>query len=137
MFSRTERIRFQHCDPAGIVFYPRYIEMINATVEDWFDSIGIGFAEIHGSLNTALPAVALSIDFRAPSRLGEMIVFTLDVERLGTTSLGLRIEALHADELRFSSSLTLVHTSKEDYRPRPWPAAFRSAIEPNGGSTGS
>ena len=28
--------RGAHTDPAGIVFYPRYFEMINAQVEDWF-----------------------------------------------------------------------------------------------------
>lgn len=128
MFHRNELIRFQHCDPAGIVFYPRYVEMINATVEDWFDSIGLGFADIHGRLNTAIPAVSLAVDFRAPSRIGETLVFALTVERIGTTSVGLRIEARHRDELRFTSRLTLVHTSKEDYRPRPWPGRFRDAM---------
>ena len=36
-FTVTQRVRFQHCDPAGIVFYPRYFEMLNATIEEWFD----------------------------------------------------------------------------------------------------
>ena len=30
-------IRFRHCDPAGIVFYPRFIEMAHSVVEDFFD----------------------------------------------------------------------------------------------------
>ena len=30
-FSHEQRVRFGHCDPAGIVFYPRYFEMINLT----------------------------------------------------------------------------------------------------------
>ena len=29
-------VGFRHCDPAGIVFYPRYAEMVNDTVEHWF-----------------------------------------------------------------------------------------------------
>ena len=36
-FTTTRKVRFEHCDPAGIVFYPRYFEMINGTVEDWFE----------------------------------------------------------------------------------------------------
>ena len=33
IFERNKRVRFAHCDPAGIVFYPRYFEMLNELVE--------------------------------------------------------------------------------------------------------
>ena len=36
-FDRVILIRFQHCDPAGIVFYPRFFEFTNQVVEDWFE----------------------------------------------------------------------------------------------------
>jgi 4-hydroxybenzoyl-CoA thioesterase len=74
MFRRQELIRFQHCDPAGIVFYPRYVEMLRATVEDWFaEALGTSFAKIHGEMRTAIPVVSLSIDFRQASRLDEVL----------------------------------------------------------------
>ena len=38
-------IRFRHCDAAGIVFYPRYFEMMNDLVEDWFAELGMGLCE--------------------------------------------------------------------------------------------
>ena len=31
-FIAQRKVRFQHCDPAGIVFYPRYFEMLNSVV---------------------------------------------------------------------------------------------------------
>ena len=40
-FISQVEVRFRHCDPAGIVFYPRYFEMINDFVEEWFDK-GMG-----------------------------------------------------------------------------------------------
>ena len=40
-FVSQVEVRFRHCDPAGIVFYPRYFEMINDFVEEWFDK-GMG-----------------------------------------------------------------------------------------------
>ncbi|KAF5290196.1 hypothetical protein FQR65_LT20676 [Abscondita terminalis] len=41
-------IGFRHCDPAGIVFYPRYAEMINDTVEHWFKhGLGMDFDCLH------------------------------------------------------------------------------------------
>ncbi len=34
-FERPVRIRFSHCDPAGIVFFPQYLVMTNdVLVED-------------------------------------------------------------------------------------------------------
>lgn len=128
MFRRTELIRFQHCDPAGIVFYPRYVEMINATVEDWFDHIGISFAEIHGPMEAAIPAVSLHVDFKSPARIGDILTFSLAVARLGTTSVALDIEAMDGTESRFTSRITLVHIAKSDYRPSAWPERFRNAM---------
>jgi 4-hydroxybenzoyl-CoA thioesterase len=128
LFRRQELVRFQHCDPAGIVFYPRYVEMINATVEDWFSSIGIDFAEIHK--DAAIPAVSLAIEFRLPSRLGETIDLSLKVARLGATSVTLMIQASHSEELRFESVLTLVYISKKDYRSSPWPHRIRESMRP-------
>ncbi|MDF6762844.1 acyl-CoA thioesterase, partial [Escherichia coli] len=35
-FERAARIRFAHCDPAGIVYFPQYLVLFNVLVEDWF-----------------------------------------------------------------------------------------------------
>ncbi len=42
---RQIRVEFNHCDPAGIVFYPRYFEMANSVVENFFrDEVDYPFA---------------------------------------------------------------------------------------------
>jgi 4-hydroxybenzoyl-CoA thioesterase len=129
MFRRQELVRFQHCDPAGIVFYPRYVEMINATIEDWFaQAVGTDFAKIHGELRSAIPVVSLQIDFHAPSRLGEVLDFDLTVEQLGSTSIKIRVSASAGGVVRLSGLVTLVHISLEDYRPRLWPDAIRERV---------
>ncbi len=129
MFRRQELVRFQHCDPAGIVFYPRYVEMINATVEDWFsDYVGMDFAKIHGELNSAIPVASLEIEFKAPSRLGEILEFELTVGRVGESSIKLSVQGSTPGETRLKAHVTLVHISKEDYRPRPWPEEMRSRL---------
>ena len=45
-YQRLIQIEFNHCDPAGIVFYPRYFEMTNSVVENFFaDVVGRSFAQ--------------------------------------------------------------------------------------------
>ena len=43
-FKSQKLIRFQHCDPAGIVFYPQYFVLFHELIEDWFnDGAADGF----------------------------------------------------------------------------------------------
>lgn len=85
-------VRFADCDPAGIVFYPRYLEIFNNLVEDWFaEELHFSFPDIINTHGWGLPTVHLEVDFVAPSRFGEVLSATLSVRKIGTTSLNLDI----------------------------------------------
>ena len=77
-------IGFKHCDPAGIVFYPRYTEMLHDTVENWFNhGLKQSFHDLHMNRNMGIPTVNLQIDFRTPCKLGDVITSKLSVKHLG------------------------------------------------------
>ena len=38
-YRRTIPVEFNHCDPAGIVFYARYFEMTNSVCENFFAEV--------------------------------------------------------------------------------------------------
>ena len=117
-FVHMQPVMFQHCDPAGIVFYPRYFEMLNATVEVWFDArLGHSFARLHGPMGLAVPTAAIEVTFTAPSRLGDELSFTLKPTRLGRTSLGLSIGAASGEEARLAMTSTLVCVGMASGRP--------------------
>ncbi|MDI5986221.1 thioesterase family protein [Halomonas sp. M4R5S39] len=125
-FTTRHKVRFQHCDPAGIVFYPRYFEMINAVVEDWFaEVVGHDFSTLHVTSRTSVPTASLETDFHAPSRLGETLTFELAVRAVGRTSLALRIVARCGDQPRLTCDSTLVFVDLESGRPLPWPETMR------------
>jgi len=133
-FCCRHKVGFAHCDPAGIVFYPRYFEMVNATVEEWFETaLGFSFAKIHGDMAAAVPTAAINIDFRHPSRLGDVLEFRLYVTRLGRSSIDLHITAAPADDQdepdRFTMTSTLVFTRKDVAGSAPWPADLRTALQ--------
>lgn len=128
-FTTTQTVRFQHCDPAEIVFYPRYYEMLSVTIEEWFESrLGMNFAELHGPMGMGVPTVAQQTRYLRPSRLGDRLDFTLTPVRLGGSSVTLLVEAACAGEARVSFTTTLVWFAKSDGRPRPWPDTLRTAI---------
>ena len=108
-FEITKRVRFHHCDPAGIVFYPQYLVLCNETVEDWFEQgLGVGFNALHETLRRGVPMRHLEADFLAPSFYGDTLQYSLTVEKIGGRSFGLRIEARCGEQLRFTTRQTLV-----------------------------
>jgi 4-hydroxybenzoyl-CoA thioesterase len=127
-YRRTIQIEFNHCDPAGIVFYPRYFEMTNSVVENFFaDEVGKSFAQMHlEGMHNGVPTVRIEADFMAPSRLGDKVEFTLIVRKLGGSSVTVEITGRHGDQLRMRAHLTLVWI--DNMKAAPWPDAMRARL---------
>ena len=130
-FVATRRVRFADCDPAGIVFFPQYLVMLNTLVEQWFDEgLQLPYAGLIGRRRTGLPTVRLECDFTAISRHGELLTQRLAVEKLGRSSLELHHEFSGGDELRLRARQVLVCTSLDTHRPQPLPGDLRRALAP-------
>lgn len=128
-FTTQRKIRFQHCDPAGIVFYPRYFELINSVVEDWFEEVlQHDFNQLHVESGTGVPTAAIDTQFHAPSRLGELLTFELLVQALGHSSLTLQITAYCGEQKRLTSCSTLVFMDLNSGKSMPWTEAIRQRI---------
>lgn len=126
VFSFRQKVLFKHCDPAGIVFYPRYVEMVNDCVEAFFETALDQPFEILLQ-DAGVPTVRISLDFPAPSRHGDSLGLSLVVVRLGRSSVDLTISATCKDQLRFNASLTLVYVDSAG-RPQPWTPHLRSGL---------
>ncbi len=130
VFTAERRIRFADCDAAGIVFFPRYFEMLNGVVEDWFAGpLQASFRELHVNRHVSVPTAAIEARFIAPSRLEDELTFALTVSRLGGASCGLRHRISAGGTLRFEATQTIVYVGAS-LKPEPWPEALRARIAP-------
>ena len=130
-FERQQRVRFAHCDPAGIIFFPQYCVMLNELVEDWFDrGLRIPYAGFIAERKLGLPTVRLECEFTAVSRMGDVLTQKLSVRRAGRSSLTLDIEFRCLDELRLQATQVLVCTSLQTHRSQPLPDDVRDAVDP-------
>lgn len=108
-FEFPQIVRFQHCDPAGIVFYPRYFEMVNTCVETWFEEcLSASYNYLHIECQIGVPTVHIESDFVCASRLEDRLVLRLSLLKLGSKSIDVAIDILAAEELRARFKLTLV-----------------------------
>ncbi len=130
LYHRRYPIEFNHCDPAGIVFYPRYFEMTNHVCENFFrEAVGVSYGAMMAD-RSGVPTVRIETDFRAPTRLGEVLDVTLEVLRLGGTSVTFEIVAQGGGAVRLVATITLVWVKALDGTPVPqaWPEAMRAKL---------
>jgi 4-hydroxybenzoyl-CoA thioesterase len=131
VFVSERTIRFAECDPAGIVYFPRFLEMVNDLTEDWFEqSLGIAFDPLHFKRQLGVPVVNTRIDFLKACRLGERLALELAIESLGRSSIVLRVHGLVGDEerIRLRHKVAMVSMQSYPYRATPIPDDLRSRM---------
>ncbi len=108
-FTRPYKIRFEDCDPAGIVFYPRYILMLHRFFEDWFEAgLGYSLGTMNVSRKIGFPVVNLQVRFQKASRLEEILDWSLAVSGISGKTLTLTINAQCKGEKRLSIKIIIV-----------------------------
>jgi 4-hydroxybenzoyl-CoA thioesterase len=128
-FEQPVRIRFSHCDPAGIVFFPQYLVMTNALAEDWFnETLDINYATMISKRRVGLPIVKLDCTSSRPGQTGDTLVLSLTLDLIGARSVGIVIDARPHAETRFLARQVLVTTSLESGVSIDIPDDIRAAL---------
>lgn len=125
-----QRVRFGNCDPAGIAYYPRLIEMIDIAVEDWTATgTGVSRRAMHVERGLGLPTAAIEVTFALPCRLDDLLAFDIAVAAVGTTSVRLEVQATCNGARRFAAVLTQVLIELTTGQPVAWPPEWRKRLE--------
>ena len=89
------RIEWGDCDPAGIVYYPRYFAMFDNATAALFAAAGLPKREMveeHGIVG--IPMVDTRAKFGVPSRWGETIAIESHIADWGRSSFNVEHRAL-------------------------------------------
>lgn len=115
-FIKQEKIRFKHIDYAGIVFYPRFLEMLNDIVEDWFEeALDRPFSKMHES--NGIPTVDLKVQFKNAARIGEVLTKKLWVAELKSSSIVCGFQFTNQDDKTvLEGEVTLVNVKIQEDR---------------------
>ena len=123
------KIRFAHCDPAGIVYFASHFDILNGVVEDWFvEGLGLDYHDIVGRRRVGLGYVHASADFRLPARMGDRLIYAVAVERVGTKSLPLRVTAERDGAKVLTATLIIVTTDLDRMAAIAIPDDIRAAV---------
>jgi len=80
-------VEWGDCDPAGIVYFPRFFEYFDACTNALFEAAGFRKAEMlkHYGL-VGIPLVEASAQFHAPASFGDMLTIESRIVEWGNSS---------------------------------------------------
>lgn len=129
LFEREELIRFSHCDPGGIVFYPQYFILMNGLVEDWFtEGLNVNFADFVRNRRIGIPTVRMDCTFCRPSYIGDRLTLGLSVTKVGNSSFHLEVKGASNGELRVRAEQALVTICLDKMKSIELPSDLREGF---------
>lgn len=129
--QRTVRIEWGDCDPAGIVYFPRYFEIFDACTVALFERAGFRKREMLQAFGTAgIPLVDVKSRFMIPSRFGEDVNVESSIAEWGKSSFVVRHRLMKGDALAVECFETRVWVARatddpERFESRPIPVEVK------------
>lgn len=142
--KRTVRIEWGDCDPAGIVFYPRYIAMFDHSTTLLIEAtLGARKRELYRTYAfDGYPVVENRARFLKPTRFGDDVVIETRFAQLGRSSFKLAHRLTLEGELAVEGFETRVWVVRDPsrpgaFRPQPLPKEVAARFASDGGAMDS
>jgi 4-hydroxybenzoyl-CoA thioesterase len=134
--TRALQIEWGQCDPAGIVFYPRYFEMFDASTTALFQhALGMTKYEFLKKYDAAgYPMVDTRARFLVPTRYGDRVSIETTVTEFRRSSFDIRHRLLKDGELAVEGFETRVWVGRDPQdasriRAQPLPADLIARLQ--------
>lgn len=100
IFRRDLRIEWGDCDPAGIVFYPRYLAFFDANTGYLMEAAGLSRKRLSEDYGIAgMPLIDVQAKFLVPSRCGDAVTVESSVADCSRSRITVEHRILRGDQL--------------------------------------
>jgi 4-hydroxybenzoyl-CoA thioesterase len=130
-FRKCIKVRFSDSDPAGVLYFPRFLDHFHEVFEDWFDEeLKMPYRWVLEDTRVGFPTVHVDCDYRLPFRFGEVMEVELRVLRVGAKSFTCqyRARAVGEDDVRVDARVVTAVVDLDRFAALPIPAALHSAL---------
>lgn len=107
-------VAFGDCDPAGIVYTPRVLDYCLEAIDELWRTMldGRGWYELNVDHNRGTPFVNVNMNFTGPMTPREILEITVELAKVGRTSITFEVAASQSGRACFNGSLTSVIVEK-------------------------
>ncbi len=123
MYQVELQLRMAHTDCAGVIFFPRLLELAHECWESFLADYGINLWQKISSDEPMLPIVHCEADYRRPMRLGDSFSIQLRVTQIRERSFELAYRFLSpaGEELARASMVHAALDKKTGQAVMLWP----------------
>jgi YbgC/YbaW family acyl-CoA thioester hydrolase len=136
--SIARTVKWGECDPAGIVYTPRFSDyVVEAHLASFEQMFGRSPYDLLRAQGLALPAKALTVEFKKSLRPNQSFVMKARIAEIRTRTFDVGVDAFTDDgSATFSGTLTLICLNLNSGKSQPLPefllTRLRAAL--NGGA---
>ncbi|MBV6511408.1 MAG: 1,4-dihydroxy-2-naphthoyl-CoA hydrolase [Ignavibacteriaceae bacterium] len=87
-------VRFEDCDPAGIIFFANYFRYAQGAIAEYFNETG-EFSQFYNGAELVYPVISTGADFKKMVRLGDMLQIFITVSQMKESSFEFLFEFFH------------------------------------------
>jgi 4-hydroxybenzoyl-CoA thioesterase len=117
-YIRNTRIEWGDCDPAGIVFFPRYFALFDSCTTGLFTQVlGMTKYEFSRAYGFAYPIVDTRARFFRPTKYGDDVVIETSIKEFRRSSFDVQHRLSHKGELAVECFDTRVCVETEHVDP--------------------
>lgn len=134
--TRSVEIEFGDCDPAGIVYYPNYFRMFDASTAHLFEA-ALGMKKIAWTRHfgiVGIPMVDTGAKFSRPSRFGDVVTIETTITEFRRSSFVVSHKLFSGGDLAIEANEIRVWAGVDPDNPdgiksRPIPPEVVQALE--------
>jgi acyl-CoA thioester hydrolase len=126
-FIHRLRVRYNECDPQGIVFNGNWLMYFDVTLTEWWRA-AFGSYQSMVDAGTDLVVAEANVRFRAPARFDDELDVAVTVAELGTTSMTTRFDITRASEHLVEGRMRHVFIDPATLAKQPIPDVIRGRL---------
>lgn len=128
-FRHSLRIRYQECDPQGVVYFARYPEYYDLALTELFRE-AMGSYQAMVDAGSDMVVAEQSIRYRSSGRFDELVDIDVSIDQLGDTSMLSSYTISREGELLVEGDMRHVFIDVATKQKQSMPADIRAALAP-------
>ena len=126
-FALKVRVYYEDTDAQGVVYYANYFRFMERARTEWLEALGIDHVTMMNEENRILVVSEAQAKFLIPARLGDTLVVTANLVRLGRASFDIE-QNIYRDsidgDLLIKGGVTVAFLAADTMKPKRMPRDF-------------
>ena len=123
------RVYYQDTDAGGVVYHAQYLSFMERARSELLNAAGIDLARLTAERRVLFLVFEITIRYRAPARLNDLLTVSAEVAKMGRASLVFAQRVQRGAELLTEAEVTVALVDRDRLKPARMPAELERALQ--------